>query len=89
MSRDEVPKGSKIIKSLYVLKTALHADGSVNKLKARLVARGDLQDPPTYNGTYASTCQRKAVMLLLSIANQRNWEISSADISSAFLLFVW
>ena len=75
VNRDEVPEGTKIIKSLCVLKTALHADGSVKKHKARLVARGDVQDPSTYNETYASTCQRKAVMLLLSIANQKNWEI--------------
>ena len=85
MSKEDVPEGTKIIKSMYVLKTALHADGSIKKYKVRLVARGDLQDPSTYNETYASTCQRKAVMLLLSIANQKNWEISTADISTAFL----
>ena len=85
MSKEDVPDGSKIIKSMYVLKTALHADGSIKKYKVRLVARGDLQDPSTYNETYASTCQRKAVMLLLSIANQKNWEIATADISTAFL----
>ena len=85
VQRSEVPKGQKIIKSLYVLKLATHADGTAKKYKVRLVARGDLQDPTTYNETYASTCQRKAVMLLLSIANQRNWEIATADISTAFL----
>ena len=70
---------------MYVLKTALHADGSVKKYKVRLVAKGDLQDPSTYNETYAGTCQRKAAMLLLSIANQKDWEIATADISTAFL----
>ena len=72
VSKEDVPEGSKVIKSMYELKTALHADGSIKKYKVRLVARGDLQDPSTYNETYASTCQRKAVMLLLSIANQKN-----------------
>ena len=61
VNREDVPKGTKIIKSMYVLKTALHADGSVKKYKTRLVARGDLQDPSTYNETYAGTCQRNAV----------------------------
>ena len=51
VSRDDVPDGIKIIKSLYVLKTVLHADGSLKKYKVRLVARGD---PSTYNETYAS-----------------------------------
>ena len=45
MSKEDVPEGTKIIKSMYVLKTALHADGSIKKYKVRLVARGDLQDP--------------------------------------------
>jgi hypothetical protein len=85
VNRVDVPNDAKIIKSMYVLKVATHADGSPKKFKVRLVARGDLQDPSTYNETYASTCQRKAVMLLLSIANQQDWSISTADISTAFL----
>ena len=85
IDRADVPPGVKILKSLYVLKLALHADGSVKKYKVRLVARGDLQDPTTYSETYASTCQRKAVMLLLALANKRDWEIASGDISTAFL----
>ena len=85
IDRTDVPPGAKILKSLYVLKLALHADGSVKKHKVRLVARGDLQDPSTYSETYASTCQRKAVMLLLAIANRKDWEIASGDISTAFL----
>ena len=58
VSKEDVPEGTKIIKSMYVLKTALHADGSIKKYKVRLVARGDLQDPSTHNETYTSTCQR-------------------------------
>ena len=85
VDRKDVQSGAKIIKSLYVLKLALHADGIVKKYKVRLVARGDLQDPSTYSETYASTCQRKIVMLLLAIANCRDWEISSGDISTVFL----
>ena len=72
-------------KHIPIRLTRRRKNGSIKKYKVRLVARGDLQDPSTYNETYASTCQRKAVMLLLSLANQRNWEISTADISPAFL----
>ena len=39
IDRADVPPGAKILKSLYVLKLALHADGSVKKYKVRLVAR--------------------------------------------------
>ena len=49
------------------------------------MARGDLKDPRGYDETYAGTCQRKSIMLLLGMANRRGWRISTADISSAFL----
>lgn len=75
----------KILKSKYVFKTCRHADGSLKKFKVRLCVRGDLQDPSTYSDVYAGTVQRKAVFLLLAIANHKDLEIATADISSAFL----
>ena len=77
--------GVKILKSKYVFKTARHADGSLKKFKVRLCVRGDLQDPSTYGDTFAGTVQRKAVFLLLAIANHKDLEVSTADITSAFL----
>jgi hypothetical protein len=75
----------KILKSKYVFKTARHADGSLKKFKVRLCVRGDLQDPSSYGDTFAGTVQRKAVFLLLAIANHKDLEVATADISSAFL----
>ena len=71
--------------SKHELKLAIHTNRSIKKYKVRIVARGDLQDPSIYNETYAGTCQREAVMLLLIIANKPGWEISTADISTAIL----
>ena len=62
-----------------------NAQGEVAKYKVRLVARGDLQDPSTYGDTYAGAAQRKSVMLLLNLANYYDWQISTADITTAFL----
>jgi hypothetical protein len=75
----------KILKSKYVFKKCVHADGSLKKFKVRLCVRGDLQDPSTYTDVYAGTVQRKAVFLLLAIANHKNLEVATADITSAFL----
>ena len=85
VSESEVPSDAKILRSRYVFKKATDSKGDFKKFKVRLVARGDLQDPRTYDETYAGTCQRKSIMLLLGIANRRKWRISTADISSAFL----
>jgi hypothetical protein len=75
----------KILKSKYVFKKCIHADGSLKKFKVRLCVRGDLQDPSTYTDVYAGTVQRKAVFLLLAIANHKDLEVATADITSAFL----
>ena len=81
VSESEVPSDTKILRSRYVFKKATDSKGDFKKFKVRLVARGDLQDPRTYDETYAGTCQRKSIMLLLGIANRRKWRISTADIS--------
>ena len=75
----------KILKSKYVFKKCIHADGTLKKFKVRLCVRGDLQDPSTYTDVYAGTVQRKAVFLLLAIANHKDLEVATADITSAFL----
>ena len=62
VTKEEVPATVKVINSKYVLKLATHADGSPKKFKFRLVGRGDLQDPSTYDETYAGTCQSHAIV---------------------------
>ena len=85
VEKDQIPQGVKIIHGKYIFDIRRHADGSIKKFKVRLVARGDLQDPSTYGDTYAGTANRKAVMMLLNLANYYQWETSSCDISTALL----
>ena len=53
-------------------KKTINSRVDLKKFKVRLVARGDLQDPRTYDETYACTYQRKSIMLLLGIAIEEN-----------------
>ena len=45
--------GDKVIGSMWAYKIKENADGSINKLKSRLVARGDEQGPSTYSEIFA------------------------------------
>ena len=70
IEESDVPEGVTIFKSKYIFKKATDSRGDLKKFKIRLVARGDPQDPRSYDETYAGTCQRKAIMLLLGIATR-------------------
>ncbi len=75
----------KILKSKYVSKKFIHADRSLKKFYVRLCVRGDLQYPSIHTDVYADIVQCKAVFLLLAIANQKDLEVATANITSAFL----
>ncbi|MBW0494048.1 hypothetical protein O181_033763 [Austropuccinia psidii MF-1] len=63
-----------------------HADGSVEKFKARLVARGDRQRPGIdCTETYAPTASLMSLRLVLAHAACSNWTVSSFDVSGAYL----
>lgn len=62
------------------------ADGSVDKYKARLVARGFSQKPGfDYNETYAPVAKLVTLKILLAVANHEQMHIHQMDVKCAFL----
>mmetsp|Transcript_16866 Transcript_16866/g.51957 ORF Transcript_16866/g.51957 Transcript_16866/m.51957 type:complete len:100 (-) Transcript_16866:17-316(-) len=47
-----VPVGTKVIKTKFIFKIKEHADGTIDKYKARLVAPGFKQSPADYEYDY-------------------------------------
>lgn len=75
-SKDSNNKVIKPIKGRWVLTKKLNLDGSINKYKARWVAKGFLQKYNiNYKETFASTSKPSLIRLLLSIFNYLDWEI--------------
>jgi hypothetical protein len=62
------------------------ADGSFDKIKARIVANGDEQDVDTIGETYAPTVNIISVFLLISLVVTLGLHLTSHDIKAAFLL---
>ncbi|THG95062.1 hypothetical protein EW145_g8030 [Phellinidium pouzarii] len=82
------PPNSNIIESKFVFRTKRNADGSIEKYKARLVARGFTQvDGVDYysDDTFAPVTRLSSVRSILSYAAANNWEIHQIDIKSAYL----
>ncbi|KAH9323988.1 hypothetical protein KI387_043929 [Taxus chinensis] len=82
----DLPKGKDVIGVKWVYKTKYNADGKVQKHKARLVARGFMQQYGVdYNKTFAPVARLDMVRMVLAIAAQNKWPIYEMDVKSAFL----
>jgi histone deacetylase 1/2 len=82
-----LPDNRKPIKCKYVFKIKYDSDGTVDKFKARLVARGFSQKKGLdYNETFSPVVNAASLRLLLSIAAQNDLELDQLDVKTAFLL---
>jgi hypothetical protein len=82
----KLPPGKKAIGSRWFMKIKKHADGSIERYKARFVAKGYSQHPGfDYNDTFAPTVRYSAVRAILAIASLEDLELRSVDISHAYL----
>ena len=67
-------------------KTKLNLDGSVQKHKARLVAKSYAQKPGIdYNETFAPVARLDTIRTLIALAAKNSWKMYQLDVKSAFL----
>ena len=73
---EPVPAGAKVIGSMWVLKKKMRADGSVERYKARVVARGDQQRPGRdFDELYAPVASHSTLRMLLAKAASEDLEV--------------
>lgn len=86
VNRDQVPRNRTILTGKWVFKRKTHADGTLDKYKARWTARGFTQQKGSdYHDTFAPTPRSDTTRLLLAIGHHLNWHRLQGDVPAAFL----
>ncbi|KAI3509252.1 hypothetical protein L1887_24388 [Cichorium endivia] len=80
------PPGANVVRSMWLFKKKLKADGSLDRYKARLVANGKSQRPGIdYDETFSPVVKPATIRTVLSIAISSKWPIHQLDVKNAFL----
>ena len=82
----KLPPGKKAIASGWVFRVKRNPDGSVERYKGRLVAKGFSQRPgQDYTEVFAPASRSASVRLVLAISAIEDLHLHSVDISHAFI----
>ncbi|KAI0991792.1 hypothetical protein K3495_g16395 [Podosphaera aphanis] len=86
IDQKDVPKNRSVLTGKWVFKRKTHADGSLEKFKARWTARGFTQKKGLdYFETFAPTPRAETTRLLLALGHHLNWHRVQGDVPTAFL----
>jgi hypothetical protein len=80
------PVGKSVVTSRWLYKTNIAANGSVEKHKARFVARGFSQiEGVDYDETFAPVARYTSIRTIIAIAAEMGWRIHQMDVKTTFL----
>ncbi|GJX26107.1 ribonuclease H-like domain-containing protein [Tanacetum coccineum] len=80
------PSDVNLVRSMWLFKHKFHADGTLSRYKARLVANGSNQQHGVdFDETFSPVVKPATIRTILSLAVSRQWPIHQLDVKNAFL----
>ena len=80
------PQERSVVGSRWIYKVKYAADGSIEKFKARFVAKGYAQkEGIDYEETFAPVARYTSIRSVISLVVQMGWKIHQMDVKTAFL----
>jgi hypothetical protein len=80
-----LPKGRKLVRCKWVYRTKYASDGSVERHKAQLVAKGFSQvEGIDYNESISPIAKMNSICLVISLVASHKWEFHQMDVKSSF-----
>jgi hypothetical protein len=80
------PKDKSVVSSKWIYKIKHVADGSVEKFKARFVAKGFSQkEGIDYNETFVVVARYTSIQVIIAFASIIGWKLHQMDVKKAFL----
>jgi hypothetical protein len=80
------PEGKSVVTSKWIYKIKHAADGSVEKYKARFVARGFSQVKGIdYEETFATVALYTSIRTIIALAASMAWRLHQMDVKTTFL----
>ncbi len=84
-SIEQPQPGEPVVPTMETNKVKLKSDGSLDKLKCRIVVRGDLQNKQDLEDKWSPTTSFRAMKMFLADASQNNARVWQLDFIGAFL----
>lgn len=80
-----LPKRKRAIDCKWVFKLKFNADGTVQRCKRRLIAKGYTQEKGLdYTETFSLVIKLTNIRVLLALVAFQNWHLHELDINNAF-----